>query len=72
MKDHTESRRGYRRHPSMIVVGGIGYAIATGLSARPTPSSIETRLARSVRRLAVPREMRERVNPFGIEHRRHN
>jgi len=48
----------------MIVVGGIGYAIATGLSARPTPSSIETRLARIVRRLAVPREIRELMNPF--------
>ena len=48
----------------MIAVGGVGYAIATGLSARPAPGSIETRLARAVRRLAVPRDMRELVNPF--------
>ena len=47
-----------------MVIGGVGYAIATGLSARPAPGAIETRLARSVRRLAVPREMRELTNPF--------
>ena len=48
----------------MIVIGGVGYVITTGLSARPAPSSIETRLARTVRRLAVPRDVRELTNPF--------
>ena len=49
----------------MIVIGLVGYvAIATGLSARPMPGSMETRMARIVRRLAVPRDMRERMNPF--------
>jgi len=48
----------------MIVIGGVGYAITTGLSARPAPTLIETRLARIVRRLAVPRDVRERTNPF--------
>ena len=48
----------------MIALGGVGYAITTGLSARPAPGAIETRLARTVRRLAVPRDMRERTNPF--------
>lgn len=47
-----------------IVVGSIGYAIATGLSARPAPSPIETRFARAVRRLAVPRDVRGRPNPL--------
>jgi len=48
----------------MIALGGMGYAITTGLSARPAPGAIETRLARTVRRLAVPRDERERTNPF--------
>ena len=48
----------------MIVVGGVGYAITTGLSARPAPGAIETRLARAVRRFSVPRDVRERTNPF--------
>ena len=43
---------------------GVGYVIATGLSARPAPGALETRLARAVRRLAVPRDMRDRTNPF--------
>jgi len=51
----------------MIAVGGVGYAIATGLSARPAPGAIETRLARAVRRLAVPRDMRDRTNPFASD-----
>ena len=48
----------------MIVAGGVGYAITTGLSARPAPSSIEARLARAVRRCSVPRDVRELTNPF--------
>jgi mono/diheme cytochrome c family protein len=47
-----------------IVIGSVGYAMVTGLSARPTPGSIETRFARAVRRLAVPRDVRARLNPF--------
>ena len=48
----------------MIVVGGVGYAIATGLSARPAPGALETRLARAVRRFSVPSDVREHTNPF--------
>ena len=51
----------------MLAVGGVGYAIATGLSARPAPGALETRLARAVRRLAVPRDMRGRTNPFASD-----
>jgi mono/diheme cytochrome c family protein len=51
----------------MIAIGGVGYAIATGLSARPAPGAIETRLARAVRRWAVPREMRGLKNPFASD-----
>jgi mono/diheme cytochrome c family protein len=48
----------------MMIVGGVGYAITTGLSARPAPGAIETRLARAVRRLSVPSDVREQTNPF--------
>jgi mono/diheme cytochrome c family protein len=39
------------------------YAKSTGLSARPAPGAVETRAARSVRRLAVPADIRGRTNP---------
>lgn len=42
---------------------GVWYVRATGLSARATPGAVEARLARAVRGLAVPREVRERQNP---------
>lgn len=42
----------------------LGYVVATGLSARAKPGSIETRLARAVRGLAVPREIRTKANPI--------
>jgi mono/diheme cytochrome c family protein len=41
----------------------VGYAMATGLSARPGPGALETRLARAVRSLAVPRQVASRANP---------
>jgi mono/diheme cytochrome c family protein len=37
--------------------------MATGLSARPRPGVLETRLARTVRSLAVPRAAKSRPNP---------
>lgn len=46
------------------VIAGAGYLKATGLSARPTPGEIETRAARAARRLAVPRAVRNMVNPM--------
>jgi mono/diheme cytochrome c family protein len=47
----------------MLTLVGVAYVAATGLSARAEPGALETRLARGIRRLAVPRELRERVNP---------
>jgi mono/diheme cytochrome c family protein len=44
-------------------VGAIAYVRSTGLSARPQPGALETRIARAVRGLAVPREMKQRTNP---------
>ena len=39
------------------------YAVTTGLSARAEPGRLETRLARAVRGMAVPRDVRGRANP---------
>ena len=47
----------------ILAASGLVYARSTGLSARPTPGAVETRAARSVRRLAVPAELRGRTNP---------
>jgi mono/diheme cytochrome c family protein len=49
----------------LVVLGAaaIAYVVSTGLSARPQPGAWETRLAREVRALAVPREMKQRRNP---------
>jgi mono/diheme cytochrome c family protein len=44
----------------MVIAGVHGYVVATGLSARSAPGAIETRVARAVRRWAVPRELRQR------------
>jgi mono/diheme cytochrome c family protein len=41
----------------------VGYAVLTGLDAREHPSALETRLARAVRSLAIPRLVKHRPNP---------
>jgi len=41
----------------------VAYVVTTGLDARARPGSWETRVARSVRRLAVPGAIRSRRNP---------
>jgi mono/diheme cytochrome c family protein len=47
----------------VLAAAGIGYVMATGLSARAQPGALETRLARVVRALAIPREIRLKANP---------
>lgn len=47
----------------LLAAAGIGYVMATGLSARAQPGALETRLARAVRALAIPREIRLKANP---------
>ena len=44
-------------------VGAVAYVTSTGLSARPQPGALETRIARAVRGLAVPRATKRRRNP---------
>ena len=48
-----------------VILGivGVAYAVTTGLSARAEPGRLETRLARAVRGMAVPRDVRGRANP---------
>jgi mono/diheme cytochrome c family protein len=51
---------------ALVVVAAaaaVGYAVVTGLDARAQPGALETRIARSVRRLAIPRLIRDRPNP---------
>lgn len=63
--------------PLIVVVVGIFWLGATGLSARDTPGAMETRLAITLQRLAIPRGARELSNPMQatpellVEARRH-
>lgn len=51
---------------AVILGGALAYSIARrGLSTRVEPSRVETLIARGVRRLAVPSEVRARPNPVG-------
>lgn len=49
-----------------VLVGGLGYAYVktTGLRAQAEPGAMETMVARRVRALAVPREMKMLRNPL--------
>ncbi len=50
---------------ALIAIGGlIGYTKATGLRSQATPSALETRVARTVRSMAIPRAERQRTNPL--------
>ena len=47
----------------IVAAVGLAYVRTTGLSARPTPGAIETAVARGLRRLATPSDLRGRTNP---------
>jgi mono/diheme cytochrome c family protein len=47
----------------VLAAAGVAYVMATGLNARAQPGALETRLARAVRALAIPREIRLKPNP---------
>jgi mono/diheme cytochrome c family protein len=63
--------------PAIVVAAGILWLCATGLSARATPGAMETRLAVTLQRMAIPRGVRELNNPMQatpellVEARRH-
>ena len=47
-----------------LATAGLVYVRSTGLVALSEPGALETRIARSVRALAVPSEVRDRQNPI--------
>jgi mono/diheme cytochrome c family protein len=53
---------------TMAVLAGAGllYVRETGLVARMEPGALETRIARGVRSVAVPPDLRERENPSSL------
>jgi mono/diheme cytochrome c family protein len=63
--------------PLIVVIVGIFWLCATGLSARDVPGATETRLAITLQRLAIARGARELSNPMQatpellVEARRH-
>lgn len=63
--------------PVIVVIAGILWVCSTGLNARDTPGAMETRLAVSLKRMAIPRGVRELNNPMQatpellVEARRH-
>jgi mono/diheme cytochrome c family protein len=44
-------------------IGGFVYVKSTGLRSQPAPGRIETRVARTIRALAVPSDVKSRSNP---------
>ena len=44
-------------------IGGLVYLKSTGLRSQPTPGQFETRVARAIRALAVPGDIKSRSNP---------
>jgi mono/diheme cytochrome c family protein len=63
--------------PVILAIAGLFWLCATGLNARDTPGTIETRLAIALQRLAIPRGARDLANPMQatpellVEARRH-
>ena len=63
--------------PVIVVIAGFFWLCSTGLNARDMPGSLETRLAITLQRLAIPRAERELSNPMQatpellVEARRH-
>ena len=47
----------------LVAAGGYLYVTSTGLRAQPVPGAIEARMARAVRALAVPSDIRNMQNP---------
>ena len=49
----------------VAVAAGGAYLVTTGLKAQPEPGAMETRVARTIRGFAIPREVKARSNPIG-------
>jgi len=63
--------------PVIVVIGALFWLCATGLNARDTPGAMETQLAITLQRLAIPRGARSLADPMQatpellVEARRH-
>ena len=63
--------------PAVMLLAALAWLISTGLSARTEPGAIETRLARTALRLAIPNNAAKLTNPMQatpellVEARRH-
>jgi mono/diheme cytochrome c family protein len=63
--------------PAIVVIAGLLWVCSTGLNTRDTPGALETRLAITLQRLAIPRGARDLANPMQatpellVEARRH-
>src|SRR6476660_5320445 len=62
---------------AVAALAGLVYVKRTGLRGQPEPGAIETRVARAIRGLAIPGDMKARTNPLaastdalapGLEH----
>jgi mono/diheme cytochrome c family protein len=50
---------------ALIGIGAlIGYTMKTGLRSQPTPGTLEARVARTIRSLAIPGVEKQRTNPL--------
>ena len=49
-----------------LAAAAVWYARSSGLTALGQPNAVETRVARTVRRFAIPGEIRERQNPIRV------
>ena len=55
---------------ALFVIGamaatGVVYVVSTGLKAQPEPGVLETRVARTIRKFAIPNKAKARSNPIG-------
>ena len=50
---------------ALVAIGGlVAYTRATGLRSQATPTALETRVARTIRSIAIPRADKQRTNPL--------
>jgi mono/diheme cytochrome c family protein len=50
----------------VLAAAAVWYARSSGLTALGQPNALEARVARTVRRFAVPREIRQQQNPIAV------
>ncbi len=64
MKSPTRILLGVLAGVGLLAVAAVGWLAVAGISARPAPSRLETRLARAARHLLVPGRAQAATNPL--------